>query len=91
MWQLFVDILTTAVLWNFYFGAVYGVVLFFYLWYNHIRTDGGRWPLFASDREYVLICAFCFVPIVNIVPILASMFLVALTWDLKHPDSTIRE
>lgn len=90
MWQLFVDILTTAVLWNFYFGAVYGVFLFFYFWYHYTRTDAGRWPLFATDREYVLVCAFCFVPILNFVPVVVTMFIIALTWDLKRPDIKVR-
>ena len=85
MWQILVDIVKTLLLWDFYIGAAVGVVLFFYLWYQEVQTGPYRWPAFGTDKEYVILCALCAIPVVNLVAMFVAFFLVAMTWDLAPP------
>jgi len=86
MWQTFLDVLWFVLCVDFFLGAAFGTALFFYLWYQELRTDPGRWPKFASDTEFVVLCAMCFVPVINIVFMFIAIFLVAMTWDLEPPS-----
>lgn len=88
MWQSLLDVLFFLLRWNFYLGAAVGTALFFYLWYQEVKTGPNRWPRFASDTEYVVLCALCFIPVVNFVAIFAAFFLVAMTWDLPPPKTS---
>lgn len=90
MWQSIIDTVLTLLLWNFYVGAAAGISLFFYLWYQEIKTGPNRWPAFASDRDYVILCGLCFIPVLNLGAMFAAFFLVVMTWDLKAPPSSRR-
>lgn len=90
MWQLLLDILATALRWNFYLGAAFGTALFFFLWYQEIKPGPNRWPAYAPDRDYVVLCALCFIPVVNLVAMFVAFFLIAMAWDARPADTTTR-
>jgi len=86
MLQTILDICWTLLCWNFYIGAAFGTALFLYIWYQEVRVDGNRWPLFATGPESLVLCIMCFVPVLNLLGMSLGFFLVAMMWDTKPPS-----
>jgi hypothetical protein len=86
MWQIFLDVCCTLLRWDFYLGAAFGTALFLYIWYQEVRIDGNRWPLFATGAESLVLCIMCFVPILNLVGMLLGLFLVTMMWNTAPPS-----